>query len=241
MTKLITKVLVQQFLDNNSNRWLLIEEISAFIPTAPRSTVARALRKLREQNVAISRPAAHSGRFSEWATASASVTTSPQPSSLYQHYASQVSQNNQPNAGSGSSAMPTLQAAIEGLVAEFVGNQKTFSAHDITTELRARSNNGSVVIDKAETGIVHAGAASAEVPRIEHDKVKEIVTALYQNGMMGSYDRTNNGSFWQYAPGTSTSGSGSGSGSGGTSNGSSTDGDGNGTSGTTYDGTSSLS
>lgn len=93
---------------------------------------------------------------------------------------------------------PTLNKAIEDVVGELIIAKKPFSAHDVKKELRDRVAKTTVVVDHAETGVVHVGGTP--VARIDHDYVRDAVHELFHTGKMDGYDRVHTGSFWQYEP-----------------------------------------
>ena len=103
---------------------------------------------------------------------------------------------------------PSLVAAVEVVVNEFVAATKQFSAHDVTNEVRNRVNVGTLTVDKAEVGVVHIAAKDAngaviggqEMPRIDHDSIKDAVTEMFHNDKMTGYDRVFTGVFFNYGP-----------------------------------------
>jgi len=92
----------------------------------------------------------------------------------------------------------TLNAAISSVVADLITTGKTFSAHDVTKELRERVAKASVPIDIAETGTVHIHGV--DVAKVEHDYVRDAVHELFHQGLMQGYVRNHNGNYWTYAP-----------------------------------------
>lgn len=91
---------------------------------------------------------------------------------------------------------PTLNKAIEDVVGELVIAKKTFSAYDVTKELRDKVAKTTVVVDHAESGVVHVGGVP--VARVDHDYVRDAVHELFHTGKMDGYDRAHTGSHWQY-------------------------------------------
>lgn len=195
-------------LDANTRRgmhtpWLTVEQIIKALPQAQGrySTVARALRQLRADGRVQSRP---TGRYREWTVANGKTNpgqpvvpatsapvTQPKPAASYKGSSRRIPMCTPTN-------MPTLVKATQDVVAEFVTAERTFSAYDVTTELRGRANDGKVIIDAAETGTVHVSGKN--VPKIEHETVKGIVHDLHHGGEMKGYGRNYNGSYWEYAP-----------------------------------------
>ena len=101
---------------------------------------------------------------------------------------------------------PTLNVAIEALVVMKAASTQPFSAHDITKSLRekvlleAAGSLGGIYIDKDETGVVHVRdrAQTFEVPKIDHDYVRDVVHELFHQGKMPSYARHHTGKHWEY-------------------------------------------
>jgi hypothetical protein len=93
--------------------------------------------------------------------------------------------------------MPTLCKEIETTVKCYVGTKTKFSAHDVTNDLRTRVADGSANVDTAETGTVHVGGK--DVAKIDHEIVKEAVHDIFHSGEMEWYNRTHNGSHWEYS------------------------------------------
>lgn len=180
------KYQVRDHLANAPGSWLTVEQLCAMINTSHHSTVARALRKLREEGYAVAQRVSGDPRCRrEWSYA---TTTSMKISLTYVA----------PNPSNRSTSMPTFNSAVEAVVAEFVAAGKTFSAHDITDEVRQRSNAGTLVIDAAETGTCYNAGSS--VPRVEHNEVRDRVHDLFTAGSMPGYDRKHTGQYWQYVP-----------------------------------------
>ena len=92
----------------------------------------------------------------------------------------------------------SLNAAIESVVVGLVTSGETFSAHDVTKELRERVAKGSVSLDIAETGTIHIHGI--DVAKVEHDYVRDATHELFHTGKMSSYVRNHNGNYWTYAP-----------------------------------------
>jgi hypothetical protein len=92
----------------------------------------------------------------------------------------------------------TLNAAIASVVSDLIITGKTFSAHEVTKDLRERVANGNIVIDTKETGVVHI--QSGEVAKVEHDYIRDAVHELFHQGKMTGYVRNHNGNYWTYAP-----------------------------------------
>jgi len=92
----------------------------------------------------------------------------------------------------------TLNAAISSIVTEFITASKTFSAYDVTKELRDRVIKGSVDLDKTETSVITF--YDTTIAKVDHDYVRDAVHELFHQSKMQGYDRSHNGSYWSYAP-----------------------------------------
>jgi len=91
---------------------------------------------------------------------------------------------------------PTFNAAVETVVNDLLAAGQSFSAHDVTTEVRRRVLAGTLLIDLTENGDIFISGVL--MPRIEHAYVREAVHELYHQGRMTGFDRSNNGSYWLY-------------------------------------------
>jgi hypothetical protein len=145
------------------------------------ATVARALRKLRAEGKAVARWAPNSQAHHacrEWAF----VRTPQSPVSAPVASIGDIMQK------------PTLVAAIEAVINEFVAAQRVFSAHDVTNEVRKRA----ATVDPVECGTVHVDGK--DTPRVVHEEVRDFIHDLYGNGKINGYERNHNGSYWVYNP-----------------------------------------
>jgi hypothetical protein len=196
---IVLKHIVRDQLSNAPGAWLTVAQLVALIPQAQGrdETVARALRKLRAEGQVAAQPVPGNARYRQWSYTSSRVSRIAARASQQASNAPQAPTSS-PSSPSRRNSMSTFQTAIETVITDFVVAQKTFSAFEVTKELRERSNVGTVVIDKAETGSAHVNGI--DVPRIEHDKVKAEVHDLFTQGKMAGYDRSNNGQYWQYGP-----------------------------------------
>lgn len=109
---------------------------------------------------------------------------------------------------------PTLIKAIgDLLVNEFVTCGKTFTAHDVTKRLRelvlkqakdiddqCKATNTRIsyvpLVDSNETGVVHV--QGLQVPKIDHEDVKNTVHDIFNAGGMPGIDRIHGGTHWEY-------------------------------------------
>lgn len=197
----VLKDLIAAELTNAPATWLTAEQLAARIPAAKQriSTVTRALRKLRAEGNVTSQVVAGDPKLrKQWSFVVGSVPVSRRRAAKRSARTSVQARALNLTHQTRSLPMATFEAAVETIINEFVTGQKTFSAFDVTQELRTRSNAGTVVIDKAETGTVHV--SGADTPKIEHDEVKRAVVDLFGAGKLAGYDRTHNGTYWQYGP-----------------------------------------
>jgi hypothetical protein len=91
----------------------------------------------------------------------------------------------------------TLQTAILIQVKELAGNNKTFSVHDITREVRSKVNAGILEIPEVE---VHGSSFRFDIP---HAKVKSLFDELWRSGVFDpdfSLSRNFNGTYFEYTP-----------------------------------------
>jgi len=182
-----------------SGQWRTVGQLVNLLGVPGRyETVARALRKLRAEGHVTARWLQPSRRHREWTANSAGQSASPVPTVPRPTTTTTLAAPTKGWAGRTIMSKPTLVAAVEGIVAEFVAGQKTFSAHDITSEIRTRSNQGTVTIDPTETGTVRVNGA--DVPRIVHEEIRDFVHDLFGQGKLANYGRANHGQYWEYAP-----------------------------------------
>jgi hypothetical protein len=91
----------------------------------------------------------------------------------------------------------TLQTAVLMQVKEFANNNKSFSVHDITREVRSKVNQGVLEIPEVEV----AGASFRfDIP---HSKVKALFDELWRTGVFApdfSLNRQFNGTYFEYTP-----------------------------------------
>lgn len=92
-----------------------------------------------------------------------------------------------------------IEQGIETVAAEWVAAEKTFTAHDITEELRKRVNDGSIQLDPGLAGTAHVGGK--DVTRVEHIFVREGVRKLMGSNRFPDYTRQHNpAGFNEYLP-----------------------------------------
>lgn len=91
----------------------------------------------------------------------------------------------------------TLQTAVLMLIKEFASINQTFSVHDVTRTIRAKTLQGELEIPEVEV----AGASFRfDIP---HVKVKGIFDELWRTGVFDpafTLDRKFNGNYYEYTP-----------------------------------------
>ena len=92
--------------------------------------------------------------------------------------------------------MPTLCNEVETSVKALVAAKTKFSAYDVTKDLRSKVADGTVSIDITETGTVHV--SGKDVAKIDHEVIKECVHDIFNSDEMDGYDRTHNGTHFEY-------------------------------------------
>lgn len=194
MSVVTTKSRIHEELAKTPGLWLDTDQICKIFPKAPYTTVARALRKLREEGKVISQKiAGNSKNRQEWRFNQAGTPMpTPVPASTL------PSAHSTGNGKGNIMSKPTLLAAVTAVLDDFTKASKTFSAHDVTMEIRDRSNTGAITIDPAETGTCHHNGK--DVPRINHTEVRDHIHDLFNQGTYPSYVGTSNGTYIEYAP-----------------------------------------
>jgi hypothetical protein len=188
-----TKEALHKELAKTPGLWLDTDQLHKTCPGALYTTVSRALRKLRQEKKIVSQTVPNTKGRKQWRinqpVGSPSPATVPSTTSL---------------PGNGQINMNTVKLAdaVDAILDDFTRASKTFSAHDVTLELRDRVNTGAVALDPAD-GTCNVNGA--DVPRVVHDKVRDHVHAKFEDGELGDYDRTSNGTYMQYSPAGPTS------------------------------------
>lgn len=88
-----------------------------------------------------------------------------------------------------------LKDAVKMIVGEFVQERRTFSAWDVTLELRNRANKGLISFSDTGQTTDAGGSTVADVP---HAVVRDEVHVLMQGE--ATYDRRSTGQYWSYEP-----------------------------------------
>jgi hypothetical protein len=91
----------------------------------------------------------------------------------------------------------TLQTAVLMQVKELANNNKAFSVHDITREVRSKVNNGQLEIPEVE---VSGASFRFDIP---HAKVKSLFDELWRSGVFApdfALSRNFNGTYFEYTP-----------------------------------------
>lgn len=90
-----------------------------------------------------------------------------------------------------------IEQGVEAIVVEWAAAEKTFSAHDVTEELRVRVNAGTVKLDPGLAGTVHVN--SQDVTKVEHPLVAGAVRQLMAGNRFPDYIKEHNpGGFYEY-------------------------------------------
>lgn len=96
----------------------------------------------------------------------------------------------------------TLGNLIQEIVSSLIADNTAFSAHDVTTRLRSKINNGESEI----SGRPYRHLGSLHTQMVEHTEVKTDLDSLYASGSFPTLQRRNNsgGYFEYYVDSTST-------------------------------------
>lgn len=196
--KIVTSERVLELLKQLSPNFLDIQAIMVRLSTDSKihyqSTVERALRRMREKGKVQSQQDSKYGV--KWAYGNSSTTNK----SLRKHakkvtFSTPLFVPHQIMCRPDN--MPTLCQAIDRTVGMMVGTKTRFSAYDITKSIRSEISDGiDTGIDPTETGTVKVDGK--DVPKIDHEVVKEAVHDIFHRGEMTGYDRTHNGQYWEY-------------------------------------------
>jgi hypothetical protein len=91
----------------------------------------------------------------------------------------------------------TFASTVIGVIRAFVDLKKSFSAKDVTDEVRELDWHLGK-IDKLETGTIFV--KGKEVAIVNHKDVRSIVHRYFNEGYLVGYDRSNDNGYWLYAP-----------------------------------------
>lgn len=198
---------VQQVFIDHPGLWLSSKEVLDYmVNKVVRSTVRRVLRRLHSLGVV---DLEKSGRdkygTKKWQFVDAVVFfKAPTPPRVKKHKIVRTPAKSVPFTAvyaNGDRDMD-IKKAVQNIVAENIVANKIFTAHDVTTALRTKVNAGTVTVDPGTAGTVHVGGR--DVPRIDHDEVKDHVHQEFLSGSMTGYDRVHNTDHFAYQPGTVT-------------------------------------
>ena len=93
----------------------------------------------------------------------------------------------------------TLQTAVIMVVKDFVGNDKSFSIHDITVGIREKCNKGLLEISEIE----NPDPASPFRFNVEHSSVRSLFNEMWDRGVFSGQtpilDRRHNGRYWEFS------------------------------------------
>ncbi len=179
----------------------------------PHGSVGRALRRLWTEDVAAKTKMVGDryGRM-EWATVANAkdpnfAHAQPPKGTVYQKKSKKTKKSTGGSAtvvgGFGTASQGDLivqfEQGVETIVAELVAAEKTFSAHDITVELRDRVNAGTIQIDSNLAGTVQV--AGKTVPKVEHSFIRDAVKALMRGNRFPDYTtQANPAGYIEYLP-----------------------------------------
>lgn len=168
-----------------------LKQLVQAIPEATnrRNTVDRALRKLRDESKVLS---VRQGTSQELLWRANPLWAGP--STISPTKGTSVIPPTTTTTVSATPGAVSLEAAVEALVLEFVSDKKVFSAYEVTTELRSRSNSGSITLDMTGRKLANG------TPWIEHSDVRAIVHDMFAQRKMDGYDQASNGTYLQYVP-----------------------------------------
>lgn len=208
-----------------SRAWLKVSDIAALLEKQgykrSRGSIRRGLRRMQVFGLADSRKAQDRYGSKEWSLTQRGVAFANNPPTQVKASTKNPRQHTKignfgNNTALGGSALtpvpggtnmasnpsrPEFNKAVEDTVFEFTAAQKSFSAHEITQELRKKVDSGAVSINDPGQLTIHT--KNGVFPNILHDDVKEVVHELFGRQLLVGYDRSNNGTFWTYFPQTS--------------------------------------
>lgn len=92
-----------------------------------------------------------------------------------------------------------FKQAVEKITREFITDKKSFSAHDISVELRKRVNQ--ITIDDRQKEDIDIGGYTVNTIRVDHEEVKPLVHDFMTESMdLLSYRKVNPNGYWLYEP-----------------------------------------
>lgn len=207
--KMHTKRALLQTLSTKA--WILVHDLEILLSQQgvkrSKSAIRRGLQRMKNFGLAIDQKAKDRYGSKQWQLTQygASIPPTPvKPPKVSKTRSSKgkggTQKSSKGSSGSGTTMCmpnkPTLVDATTKLVSELVAAQKTFSAYEVTKQLRELAKDGKVSIDKNETGSVWV--TGVEVPKIVHDDIRDIVHDLFNNGKLSGYDRQHNGTYFEY-------------------------------------------
>jgi hypothetical protein len=81
----------------------------------------------------------------------------------------------------------TFIVAVLSVINDFRLKQQSFSAYQVTQELRSRVNNGSLTFSDRQSETIE----NVTTYRVERDEVRNIISELYDNGLLFGLQRGN--------------------------------------------------
>ncbi len=171
--------------------WLSVPDLAGRVTGTCESTISRALRKLRAEGLAEGiRIPGDSHCRKQWRKGSSAVV-GPRARMLRTPTAGLTPAQRQ-------ELTMQIEQAVEAVITDFTAALKRFSVHDVTNEIRDRVNKGVLSIDRALAGT--APNVSPTTTNIRHEDVKPAVVEAFASGKLPGYDRTHNGTFFEYHP-----------------------------------------
>lgn len=195
MSKVVVKHLVYKTLQN-STTGLSVEDIWRQV-SGGFTTIARALRKLREEGKAVATkiPGDRYGRKQWAASANVGKVSNRTTTNMNNPLQTQINFSSS-NASTVLGSKPSLLAAIAEVIAKDL--KQSFSAYDVTIKLREKVANDPSLVDTSEVGTVWL--QGKRVPKITHEDVRIIVHELYNNGALRNFNRIFSGAYFKYEP-----------------------------------------
>lgn len=195
---------------NSATAWMSTTEVMHELG-GTRSSVGRALRRLWERDTVEKTKVPDAPRltmqwrlskfkhlpFADSAFAKTATTTPPKLHVVRTvHMAHPVTMLSTNFTNQGDLQMQ-IEQGVEAIVTDWVTAEKTFSAHDVTEELRVRVNAGTIKLDPGLAGTVHVN--NQDVTKVEHPLVAGAVRQLMAGNRFPDYIKEHNpAGFYEY-------------------------------------------
>ena len=93
----------------------------------------------------------------------------------------------------------TLEAMARVVVNMFVDSHRSFSAYDVTKEMREITKKENILFVDLDKPLFYDCDSSGIVPNVPHDKVKDVVRKMFDKGDLYYYSRTlEPAGYWLY-------------------------------------------